>query len=73
MEKEIIEKLIDTLSTARAGVMEQYVAVLTQYDIASGSVSGADWAGRIHDLDRHITNLHLELRRMSAEKVVANV
>lgn len=65
--KERIEKLIDALVSKRDGLLDKYLGHLEAY---AGTEAGpqpqglesVNMAGLIHDLDRHITNLHQELR-----------
>lgn len=63
---EQLKELITQLEIKRDGVMEQYITALQGYDVINGSVPAADWAARIHDLDRHITNINMEWRRLEA-------
>lgn len=63
--KERIEKLIDALVKQRDGLLNEYLGILEDYSVTGPKASGlqcAESAGFIHDIDRHITNLHMELR-----------
>lgn len=64
--KERIDKLIQKLSEERDAVLKQYLDSLDKYE----GNKAAEAAGHLHDLDRHITNLHLEIQRMKAEEAV---
>ncbi len=67
-----ITKLIEDLDTKRDEVMETYLKSLEDYD----GHRAADNAGALHDLDRHVTNLHLELKRiqgMSKNNILSEV
>lgn len=69
---ERIEKLIDALVKKRDGLLDLYLSKLELY---AGTEPGpqpqgllaAETSGLINDLDRHITNLNLELKRAKAE------
>lgn len=73
--KERLEKLIEALNKKREGLLEDYLAVLeaSAPDIHNGSQAAIDRAGFIHDVDKHITNLHMELRHLKAEKALKEV
>lgn len=60
--KERLEKLIGDLVKRREEILDTYLKTLVDY---SGG-RAADEAGCLNDLDRHITNLHLELKRLGA-------
>lgn len=54
-----LNKLIDDLTERRDKVLADYLNVLDSYD----GGRAADHAGMLHDLDKHITNCHLEIKR----------
>lgn len=67
--EEKIESLIDALVKKREGLLEKYVAKLEDYACteAGPQPQGMDaitMSGLVIDLDRHITNLNLELKRL---------
>jgi len=57
---ERIEKLIGMLDAERDKTLNLYLEALENYD----GHRAADTAGALHDIDRHITNLHMELKRI---------
>lgn len=64
---ERIETLIDALLDKREGLLEKYISTLEEYakTEAGAQPSGLDAvtaAGLIHDIDKHLTNLRMELR-----------
>lgn len=64
---ERIEKLIEALTEKRSGLLEDYLVALENYD---GTMTAIEKAGLVHDIDKHITNLHQELSRaMSVERL----
>lgn len=74
MTKERLQKLIDALTSKREGLLEKYVQKLEAYSITEAGaqpqgMEAIDFSGLINDLDRHVTNLNLEIK---AKKVVAN-
>lgn len=65
--KERLEKLIEHMDNQREVILNEYLASLDKYDGTSSSgMASVNSAGMLHDLDRHITNLHLELKRLEA-------
>lgn len=66
MIKDQIEKLIGQLDAERDKILSLYLEALEDYE---GGVA-ADCAGKLHDIDRHITNLHSELKRVKARIIV---
>lgn len=64
--KERIDKLIQMLSQQREKVLDGYLTALENYDGPRSFNS----ASELHDIDHHITNLHLEIKRMKAEEAV---
>lgn len=70
MQKRI-SKLIEALVKKRYGLLEKYVEKLEAYVATEAGpqpqgMECINWAGLISDLDRHITNLELELKRKDA-------
>lgn len=59
-----INKLVDDLTDRRARILEDYLAVLEEYN----GGRAADHAGMLHDIDKHITNCLLEIRRLQGLK-----
>lgn len=73
--EERIELLIDSLNSKRVALLENYLVKLEEYSKTEAGaqpqgLQASEWAGLIVDLDRHITNLELELRR---KKVIDSV
>ena len=54
-----LQKLIDDLTERREQVLNDYLNVLSEYDGGRAS----DHAGMLHDIDHHITNCHIEIKR----------
>jgi HD superfamily phosphohydrolase YqeK len=65
MKDRIIER-IKSMTEHRDRVMENYLVSLDQYDPNEGSISAVERAGILHDLDKHLTNLQMELKRINA-------
>ncbi len=55
-----LTKLIDDLTERRDKILDDYLNVLNSYD----GGRAADHAGMLHDLDHHITNCHMEIKRL---------
>lgn len=70
---ERIQKQIDRLEELREDVLVNYLAALDAYKADMGSMEAVERAGILHDLDRHLTNLRMEVRRIEALKGVALV
>jgi len=71
MDKARFEKLIDALNKKRDGLLEKYLEKLEKYVSTEPGpqpqgLECINWAGLINDVDRHITNLELELKRKDA-------
>lgn len=69
--KEKIEKLIEALNKKRDGLLAKYLEKLEAYVPTEPGpqpqgLECINWAGLINDVDRHITNLELELKRKDA-------
>lgn len=62
--KERLEGLIGKLVGCRNLVLDNYLTELSAYDPSAGSMKAVERAGLLHDLDKHITNLHMELKRL---------
>lgn len=60
--KERLENLLDKLNGRRDQILEEYLKILEDYDGHRAATN----AGALHDIDRHITNVILELKRMGA-------
>lgn len=69
--EERIDTLIKKLVGHRDLVLDNYLTALNGYDPKEGSMESIERAGIMHDLDKHITNLELEIKRIEAMKVVA--
>jgi hypothetical protein len=61
--KERLEKLVESLKSKREEILASYLAALEAYD---GSMDAITTAGRLHDIDKHITNLYAEIARPEA-------
>jgi len=61
MEERIV-KVIQALTVHRDVALKRYVESLESYD----GHRAADYAGELHDLDRHINNLEMEIKRTEA-------
>lgn len=76
--KDRIEALIGKLDVYRDSILGNYLTSLDHYDPENGSMDAVERAGLLHDLDKHITNLHMEMVRLDKldfldqQKVVAN-
>jgi len=70
MEERIV-KQIERLVGMRDEVFALYLTALDSYSSQDGSMDAVERAGILHDLDKHITNLELEMKRIEALKVVA--
>jgi hypothetical protein len=66
--KERINELINTLNAMRDEVLNNYLEALKRYSPEQGSVEAVERAGILHDLDKHITNLEMEVKRAEAVK-----
>lgn len=73
---ERLEKLIGLLDQKRDSLLESYISSLEKNvenpEWKDGSMGIIENAALIHDLDKHITNMHMEIKRIQALKVVAN-
>lgn len=70
--EERISALIEKLVGYREEVLNLYFAELDLYDPKNGSEGAVARAGRLHDIDRHITNLELEIRRIHGMRTLGN-
>lgn len=61
-----LQALIDKLDVMRDDVLNLYLLELDNYTAAKGSMGAVERAGILHDLDKHITNLHGEIKRQEA-------
>lgn len=65
MEERILE-LLKKLVGHRDQVLSFYLTALDNYVPKEGSMEAVGRAGMLHDLDKHITNLEMELKRIEA-------
>lgn len=63
-EIENIKTALEKLDAMRSGILELYVNELMKWDQVNGNPEAAMRAGVLHDLDKHITNLMLEVKRI---------
>lgn len=69
----MIERLIELirkLNEKRGEVVKHYLDELEHWTPREGSIAAIARAGILHDLDKHITNLELEIKRLEAIKQV---
>lgn len=66
--KERMEKEIQRLTGMRDDILSKYLDALENFNAEEGGIPVIARASILHDLDRHITNLHLELRRFRLEE-----
>lgn len=59
-----LNKIIDDLTARRETLLNDYLVVLESYD----GGRAADHAGMLHDLDKHITNCYMEIKRVEGMK-----
>lgn len=69
--KQRIVDLLGVLNGHREVGLDLYLGALDKYVPKEGSIEAVERAGILHDLDRHITNLEMEVKRIEALKVVA--
>jgi len=63
--RERLDKILDELDQRRQAILEEYLQALEVPEWNSmNSMKAIGPAERLHDLDRHITNIHLELKRL---------
>jgi hypothetical protein len=62
--KERIQKLIDRLDGMRDDVLARYLDALNEYSSETGSMPAVQRAGLLHDIDKHLTNLNMEMKRI---------
>lgn len=67
--KDRIETLIDALNKKRDGILDEYILLCELYSTSPNTWNKqgedlAKFAGLLHDIDKHITNLHLERKRL---------
>lgn len=70
---EEIKKLIDALNEKREGLLRNYLEKLNQYAKTEPGpqpqgLEAITWSGLVNDIDKHITNLYLELKRKKSMK-----
>lgn len=65
--QEELQTLINKLDAMRDVAVKNYMAELNKFTPDAGNPQAATRAGILHDLDKHITNLHMELRRIRAQ------
>lgn len=59
-----LQKLLGDLTARRVALLDAYLACLeTDTWDNEASMAAVNAAGRLHDIDRHITNVQLEIRR----------
>jgi hypothetical protein len=68
-----LDKLIKELVGRREEVVEQYLDALSGYSALEGSLDAVRRAGILHDLDKHITNLEMEMKRLAALSVMPSL
>lgn len=64
--KKRITDLLGVLNGHREIGLNLYLDELEKYVPAEGSLTAINRAGMLADLDRHITNLEMELKRIDA-------
>ena len=65
--KERLESALDKMITCREELLNQYLLSLERPDWSpETSHEAVNTAGRLHDCDRHITNLTLELKQVQS-------
>lgn len=63
--KERLEKALEAMTKRRDDLLNEYLLSLeTDVWDAQHSMTAVETAGRLHDCDRHITNLELEIKRL---------
>lgn len=66
--KERLEKALDAMVKRRDTLLDQYLSSLERPEwTMQDSLQAVESAGRLHDCDRHITNLQMELKRLEVE------
>lgn len=65
METEL-QEMINKLDGLRDEVLKNYTEELAKFTAENGNSKAAEKAGILHDLDKHITNLFMELNRRRA-------
>lgn len=72
MEKRI-QELIKMLNGLRDAALTHYLNELANFNAEKGSTRAVEAAGILHDLDKHVTNLEMEMKRIqSLERVMTN-
>ncbi len=64
--RDKIQKQLSRLEGMRNDVLGLYLTDLEEFSVKTGSMAAVNSAGILHDLDRHITNLEMELKRMES-------
>lgn len=71
--KERLTELIKKLSGLRDEALGFYLDELDKFTAADGNVKAVYKIGIVTDLDKHITNLELEIKRMAAYETMRSV
>ncbi len=61
--KKRMEELINKLDVMRDEALNNYLGALDRFSPEKGSMEATERSGILHDLDKHITNLHMEIKR----------
>jgi hypothetical protein len=74
-KEEQLNQILGKLEAEREKVLERYLANLNAYSIESPNLTMdcVNAAGFLHDIDRHITNVNGEIKRIGAIKHMKNV
>lgn len=65
--KERFNALLDQLTKRRESLLEEYLKALEVAEWNNlNSMKAVENAGKIHDIDRHITNIMLEIKRLES-------
>ena len=63
---ERLQKLADELTARRAVLLDEYLTALEVKDWGNvESMNAIDKAGRLHDIDKHITNVLIEIKALA--------
>lgn len=71
--REKIEDRLRLLNSYREQVLSNYLGSLVNYNPKEGSLEAVEKAGLLHDLDKHITNLESELKRIELMERMSNL
>ncbi len=69
--KERIIELITKLNGMRDQVLEAYLLELERFTPGEGNPQSVVRVGILHDLDKHVTNLELEVQRLEVTEAMA--